>query len=120
MSPIEWSIKRKEGENWQLIPLADLAGKRLEDAFVGFFGKDIVAEFVIGGQKYYFCGTDKWKSRMSAKGKAVTFTEAIEMLRVVNPAVLEQICPHGEVIEELFPGSRVEKCTSLSGKPPGA
>lgn len=113
MAQIEWSIKQREGGKWLLLPLASMAGKTLEQAYWEFSGKEIVAEFIINGKAHYFCGTNELKARMSAKGNSVTFAEAIDLLRTVSPEILQQVCPAGDLVEEIFPGSRFQKQESL-------
>jgi len=110
---VTFSIKQKTAAGWELIPLEALAGKRLEDALLAMDGRDIVAEFLIEGEKHYFCGTPHWVERMKPKGKgAVTFSEAIQRLRQKGSHVLDEICP-GTEVNEVFPGCTVEQMTLL-------
>lgn len=102
---IEWSIKRKTDSGWDFIPLVEIAGKTLRQVYRSFIGQDVVAEFKINGQLRYFCGTEEWKKRMSKKGKAVTFLDAISLLSAVHPGLLDEVCPVPIMVAEEFPGA---------------
>lgn len=110
---VTFSIKQLTADGWELIPLEELAGKRLEDVLLAMDGRDVVAEFLIEGEKHYFCGTPKWVDRMRPKGKvAATFKEAVICMRLKWGHVLDGICPGAEV-NEVFPGCTVEQMTLM-------
>ena len=112
---ITWSMKEKGVDGWQPVPVAILGGMTLRQALEWMHGRELVAEFIIGGSNFYFCGTDHWKQRMNKKGKAVMAQEAIELLAASKPELLEEVCP-GEAadavnsVERIFgPGCELEK-----------
>lgn len=98
------TIKQKNGDKWELVPLSAVAGKTLEQILNDCDGKEIVAEFVIGGKRFYFCGTPHWLERMNRKGKAVGFQQAIEILRQRRPELLREEIPGLRDISDVFPG----------------
>lgn len=105
-----WSMKQRVKGEWQNFPLNLLAGKTLRQVNEESTGKDIVAEFIIAGEKCYLCGTPELKARMLKKGKAVTFEEALVIMETVAPADLDMICPPvpDEIMESMeknFPGA---------------
>lgn len=102
-------MKEKIGENWSMINLSAIAGKTLRQIFTEATGREIVAEFIIEGKPCYFCGTTYWLNRMSKKGRAVTFAQAIELLENKNPGLLQEIIPHLKDIARIFPGATLQK-----------
>jgi hypothetical protein len=122
MTPIEdlsmgvtFSIKNRiTAGKWEHVDINAIAGKTLEKMFLDFEGKEIVAEFVFGEEKFYFCGTPHWTERMARKGKAVSFITAVDILRTRRPELLGEIVPGIQDVAEVFPGSVMEGCT-MSG-----
>ena len=109
-----WSMKQRINGEWQNLPLNLLAGKTLRQVNVEQNGQDVVAEFVIAGEKCYLCGTDDLKKRMAKKGKAITFAEADTIMATVAPEDLDLICPpvpeeYIAAALEAFPGISVDK-----------
>lgn len=104
---VTWSMKQKINDIWEPISLNSIAGKTLRESLQWMTEQEIVAEFIINGANYYFCGTEHWRKRMERKGKAVLASEAIELLTKIHPALLEEICPLVGV-ENTFPGSQME------------
>lgn len=107
---IKWAAKIKNGAAWEPIPLAVTAGQTVRYTLEWLAGKETVAEFVIGGGLYYFCGTAQWVKKMNKRGKAVLASEAIEILERVKPELLDEVSPCAD-IEHHFPGSMLEQVT---------
>ena len=114
---IIWSIKEKTGGTWHMVPLSSLAGKTLQQFFREANGKEIVAEFIIGGEHCYFCGTTHWREQMKKKGKTCTFDQAAKLIQDKNPDLLLEIFPIMKDISDIFPGVVVE--TSAAHQPIG-
>jgi len=114
---VTWSIKEKNGEKWDFILLADMAGKTLEQFFIEATGREIVAEFIINGERCYFCGNEHWLDRMKKKGRAVTFAQAIDQLRERNPGLLAEVIPGMAEAEKAFPGSILESHSQQAALP---
>ncbi|MHC1697755.1 MAG: hypothetical protein AB9919_06805 [Geobacteraceae bacterium] len=110
---IIWSIKEKNGATWEMIQLSTLAGKTLQQFFEEAAGKEIVAEFIIGGKQCYFCGTTHWLERMKQKGSARTFDQAATLIQDRNPKLLQEVFPGLADIAETFPGTVVESFTAF-------
>lgn len=99
---IRISIKTR-AENGAWLCVSGIGGLTLRQICQKMEGSTAVAECRISEKLYYFCGTELWKRKMSRKGSACTFTEAIAMLDVVAPAMLAGI-PVPADIETVFPG----------------
>lgn len=104
---VSFSIKRRNPDTgeWKAVSVNDLVGRQLVEMFTSYDGQEIVAEFIIGKERFYFAGTEKWRERMSRKGKAVTFAAGLEILRQRRPAILEEYIPAVEELVILFGGS---------------
>jgi hypothetical protein len=119
MTPIEdrvmnvtFSIKQRvTADKWEHVDVNAIAGKTLEEMFLGFEGQEIVAEVIFGEEKFYFCGNSHWTERMSRKGKAVSFIAAVDILRDRRPELLGEIIPGIDEVAEVFHGSVMEDCT---------
>jgi hypothetical protein len=114
---IIWSMKEKKGENWDNLRLSAIAGKTLEQFFTEFDGREIVAEFIIEDTPCYFCGTTYWMNRMKKKGKAVTFAQAIEILRTKKPGLLTEIISLLPEVSAAFPGAVIESHRQTAALP---
>jgi len=122
LTPIEdcamnatFSIKQRvTADKWEYVDINAIAGKTLEEMFLDFEGKEIVAEVIFGEEKFFFCGTPHWLERMSRKGKAVSFNAAVCILRARRPELLGEVIPGIQDVAEVFPGSVIESCT-MSG-----
>ena len=104
---VVFSIKRRSGDTgeWQPVSINDLAGRQLVDMFTSYDGQEVVAEVIIGEERFYFAGTDHWQERMSHKGKAVTFAAGLEILRERRPSLLEEYIPTAEELAGIFGGT---------------
>ena len=100
--------KRNESGQWKPLDVSIFAGKTIQEVFLELDGQEVVIEFLIDGQRCFFCGNQYWLERMQRKGRAVTFDSAISRLKDTSPDVLQEKIPHSELINELFPGSTVE------------
>lgn len=111
MQPMQvvFSIKRRSGDTgeWQPVSVNDLAGRQLVDMFTSYDGQEVVAEVILGEERFYFAGTSHWQERMSRKGKAVTFAAGLEILRERRPSLLEEYIPTAEEVAGIFGGSSV-------------
>ena len=101
--------KRDEKGRWNHLDVSVFARKTLREVFHSLEGQEIVAEFMIDGQRCFFCGNQYWHERMQRKGVAVRFDEAIERLQKSRPEILDQEIPTAEIISEVFTGATVEK-----------
>ncbi len=77
--------------------------------FTGYDGREVVAECTIGDERFFFCGDDHWRERMSRKGKAVTFAASLEILRARRPDLLQEVIPFVEEIAGIFEGATVQE-----------
>jgi hypothetical protein len=114
---ITWSMKEKKGENWDNLRLSAIAGKTLEQFFTESEGREIVAEFIIEDKPCYFCGTAYWMNRMGKKGRAVTFAQAIEILRAKKPGLLSEVISLLPEVSAAFPGAVIESHTQTGDLP---
>lgn len=110
---VTFSIKQKSGADWDLIKIESLAGKTLEQSLCGFVGKEVVAEFVVDQEQFFFCGNSFWLERMQRKGKAATFAQAMEILQARCPHLLKESIPGVQDIADVFsePDTVMEVCT---------
>jgi hypothetical protein len=105
---LQW--KDPDTGKWSPIPLDELRGQTLGDIMAMFDGREVVAEYINGDQKAYFCGTEKWLEYYREKGfKVMGFAEATERIRKSNPGLVDWVAPIVEVASELFPSSSLEK-----------
>jgi hypothetical protein len=74
---------------WENISGHDLSGKTLKQVCQEYAGRDCAAKILLSGSDYYLCGTDKLKRIMLKKGKAMTFSEAIELFGSAAVGVLD-------------------------------
>lgn len=105
---LSFSIKKRNGDAWEHIDLVTVAGKTLEEMFLNFEGGEIVAEVVVDGERFFFCGNGHWLERMQRKGKAVTFLQAVDMLRSRCPHLLGEKILGVQEITEVFSGPSVD------------
>ena len=104
-----FSIKKRipETGEWVLIGAETIAGKTLEQVLAGFIGQEVVAEFKIDGRRCFIAGTDHWRERMSRKGNAFLFGQAVEILKRKNPYLLAEIIPAPADWVEVFEGAKL-------------
>ena len=109
------SMKQRNGEKWEFVDISTIAGKPLEAIFHAFDGKEIVAEFELNNDRFYFCGTPYWQERMTRKGKAVSFLQAVEILRKTSPKLLREEIPGLKVVADVFrePGAPPESFSTV-------
>ena len=100
--------KRHESGQWKHLDVGVYAGKTLQEVFLDLDGQEVVIEFLIDEQRCFFCGNQYWLERMQRKGPAVSFDEAVNRLRDTNPDLLQEKIPAAEMINEIFPGAKVE------------
>lgn len=117
MQPMQviFSVKRRNADTgeWKPVSANDLAGRQLVDMFTSYDGQEVVAEVILGEEKFYFAGTDHWRERMSRKGKAVTFAAGLEILRERRPGLLEEIIPTVDELVGIFGGTAEQSCLPL-------
>ena len=108
---VVFSIKERSVDTgeWKFISVNALAGQPLEVMFNAYAGKEVVAELVIGEERFFFCGTDHWLERMRRKGRAVSFAAGLEILRQRRPGLLQEIIPMVEEIAGIFEGSTLQQ-----------
>ena len=70
-------------------------------------GVEIVAEVNLDGRRMFFCGTDHWLERMKLKGEAVSFDDAIQRLKQINPELLAETFPVMDMVSNAFEGCQV-------------
>ena len=99
--------QRSESGQWKYLMASDVEGKTLQVFFQQSIGAEIVAEVNIDGRRMFFCGTDYWLGRMKQKGEALSFADAIQRLKQINPDLLEETLPDLELIGSVFRGCRV-------------
>lgn len=99
---IRISIKtRNEDGAW--LSVSGIGGLTLRQICQKMEGTAAVGECRIGEKLYYFCGTDLWKRKMKKKGATCTFQEAVSLLDVVCPSMLDGI-PVPIDVDTVFPG----------------
>jgi hypothetical protein len=112
-----FSIKRRsDAGQWVDLALESVAGKALDVLFQEFEGQEIVARLELAGENLYFCGTDLWIERMSRKGKAGSFTSAIEILQQRRPDLLKETLPTPAAVADLFKDARLVSFYSEAAK----
>lgn len=99
--------KREESGQWKHLEIGVFAGKTIREMLLDMDGKEVVVEFLLDGQRCFFCGNSYWLERMERKGPAVSFDEAINRLGDVKPDLLEGRIPEDDLISQVFPGSAV-------------
>ena len=99
--------QRTDSGQWKYISAADLAGKTLLMFFQESVGVEIVAEVNLGGRRMFFCGTAHWLERMKQKGEAVSFDDAIQRLKQINPELLAEKLPDLDIVSNAFEGCQV-------------
>jgi len=115
LTEFRFSIKeRTEAGQWKDLQLEGLAGKSLETLFKDLDGKEIVAQLEFAGEVLYFCGTKHWIERMSRKGKAGSFTAAVEILKQRRPDLLKEEIPTPVAVAEIFGDARLLSYSSTT------
>ena len=99
--------QRDDSGQWEYVSAATLAGKTLLMFFQESDGVEIVAEVNLDGRRMFFCGTDHWLERMKLKGEAVSFADAIQRLKQINPELLAETFPVMDIVSNVFQGCQV-------------
>ena len=99
--------QRNDSGRWEYLSAAALAGKTLLMFFQESGGVEIVAEVNLDGRRMFFCGTDHWLERMKLKGEAVSFDDAIQRLKQLNPELLAEKLPDLDIVSHVFAGCQV-------------
>lgn len=108
--------QRSDSGQWKHISAVDLEGKTLLMFFQQSVGAEIVTEVNIDGRRMFFCGTDYWLERMKQKGDAVSFADAIQRLKQINPELLAEKLPALEIVCNVFEGCQVVEHKILDPK----
>ena len=108
---IRFSVKKRNPDTgeWTFVDVNDLAGKNLQTWLEAYVGKEVVAEFVFGEEKFFFTGTERWKGRMARKGKAVMFEEAAKILQERCPDLLNEVIPKVDTVAGIFEGCTLQE-----------
>jgi hypothetical protein len=103
---ISFSIKERIDGSWKDVDLNDLAGRKLQAVFKDYAGREVVAEFIFGDAKVYFCGTEKWLNEMKNKGgNAVAFSELPLILKKKGKLdILNEVWPMADDVVDIFGG----------------
>jgi hypothetical protein len=110
---IQW--RDRDTKKWTGIPIEQLQGQKLGEVMSMFDGSEVVAEFVNGDKKGYFCGTEKWRDYYREKGfTSMTFKEGMDRLKQSNPELYNAVFPVGEVVADVFTKTTVEKIEQQS------
>ena len=94
--------KRNEAGRWKPLDVSFFAGKTLQEVFAELDGQEVVIEFLLDADRWFFCGNRYWLERMQQKGTAVMFSDAINRLKVTRPDILQEKIPKSDLINDVF------------------
>ena len=94
--------EREDSGRWAHMKTGEFVGKTIEQFFIAAQGREIVAEITIDDRRMFFCGTDHWCERMTAKGQAIRFDLAISKLKETNPDLLAETIPSIDLVHDVL------------------